>query len=171
MMPPLLVSDTNILIDLFRTGLLDAFFSLPFEFFTTDFVLNELTDAQQKKRIDRYTKSKKLKVKGFAADELPEIFHLQEESGNNTSFVDCSVWYYAKVSGGTLLTGDNKLRKAAEKDSIKVAGIIYVFDELENHRVLARAELARLMKKLQLSNPRLPKTECGARIAKWTGNS
>lgn len=42
-MQPLVVSDTNIFIDLWKIDLLDAFFQLPVEIHTTDFVINELT--------------------------------------------------------------------------------------------------------------------------------
>ncbi len=55
---------------------------------------------------------------------------------NNASFTDCSVWYYAKKTNGRLLTGDNKLRKSAEKDNVKVSGILYVFDNLIEYGII-----------------------------------
>lgn len=43
----IVVNDTNIFIDLYSVGLIDAFFNLPFEVHTVDFVVNEIEDEQQ----------------------------------------------------------------------------------------------------------------------------
>jgi hypothetical protein len=40
------VSDTNIWIDFEKVGLLDKLFSLPFQYWTTDFVANELAQPE-----------------------------------------------------------------------------------------------------------------------------
>lgn len=47
-MGKLVVSDTNIFIDLIRMGLLGDFFLLPFEISTVDFVIRELKKTGQK---------------------------------------------------------------------------------------------------------------------------
>ena len=44
----IIVSDTNIFIDLHSCGLLDSFFKLPYNVHTTDFVMSELLGRVQK---------------------------------------------------------------------------------------------------------------------------
>ena len=46
------VSDTNIFIDLLETSLLEKLFHLPWEIHTTDFILNEIKEAHQKKQMN-----------------------------------------------------------------------------------------------------------------------
>ena len=124
------VSDTNILFDLLSINLLEDFFLLPFEISTTDFVIHEIHRQEQIDIINKYIFTKKLKVVSFSFSEIKEITNIYKTSSNNTSITDCSVWYYAKKTQGRLLTGDNKLRKSAERDNVKVSGVLYVFDFL-----------------------------------------
>lgn len=51
-METIVVNDTNIFIDLIAVDLLDKFFSLPIEIHTTDFVVHELTEPLQKKKLN-----------------------------------------------------------------------------------------------------------------------
>ena len=44
----IVVSDTNILIDLIETGLLEQFFLLPMKVHTTDIVISEVTVPEQR---------------------------------------------------------------------------------------------------------------------------
>ena len=44
----LLINDANILIDIAKLGLVDAFLSLDFDLHTTDFVFAELNDNSKK---------------------------------------------------------------------------------------------------------------------------
>lgn len=47
-MKTVVVSDTNIFIDLVKLNLLGDLFALPWDVRTTDFVISELTDSEQK---------------------------------------------------------------------------------------------------------------------------
>ena len=53
-MKTIVVNDTNIFIDLFNVGLLDEFFSLPWEVHTTDFVMLELLREGQQATVSKY---------------------------------------------------------------------------------------------------------------------
>ena len=116
----LIISDTNIFLDLITVNMLDFLFQLPCDICTTDFVTNEIEWPEQKAEVDKHIKIKNLKEITFNYEELVEINDLY--NSNSTSMTDCSVWYYAKKTGCRLLTGDGKLRKAAEKDNVKVSG-------------------------------------------------
>jgi predicted nucleic acid-binding protein len=168
-MKKIVVNDTNVFIDLYEVGLLDEFFSLPWEVHTTDFVMLELLKEGQHDTVARYKAEKRLIVPVFEAKEMLEIGNLFQQSLNKTnlSLTDCSVWYYAKKTGGRLLTGDGKLRKSAEGDNVKVSGILYIFDNLVEYEILDKKKAADLLEKLMQINMRLPRGECEKRILIW----
>ena len=51
-MGTIVVNDTNIFIDLISVDLLDEFFSLPIDIRSADFVVLELTEPLQQKKVD-----------------------------------------------------------------------------------------------------------------------
>ena len=53
-MKKIVVNDTNVFIDLFNVGLLEGFFSLPWEVHTTEFVMLELTREGQHDSVSQY---------------------------------------------------------------------------------------------------------------------
>ena len=163
----IVISDTNILLDLLSQNMLEDFFSLPCDICTTDFVIGEIVQPVQQKVIDSFVRSRKLAVIKFNPSELSDIANLFTTNKNNASLTDCSVWYYAKQTNGRLLTGDGKLRKSAEKDNVKVSGILYIFDNLIEYGILTETESADLLDNLMKINMRLPKDECEKRISKW----
>ena len=69
----LVISDTNILLDLISVDMLEDFFSLPCDFSTTDFVISEIIQPAQIKAIEKYTKLKKLDIVSFSIEEIIEI--------------------------------------------------------------------------------------------------
>lgn len=162
----IVINDANILIDLVKLELIDAFSKLDFDLHTTDFVLDELND-EQKTPIVNLNNGKKLTV-----IETTETIDFQGittilEKSTGLSFEDCSVWYYSKKMSGILLTGDGKLRKQASKDKIEVRGIIYLFDVLLNQKLISFQEAIEKLKQLMLLNNRLPKKEIDKRIELW----
>ena len=163
----IVISDANVIFDLLSVQLLEAFFALPCEICTTDLVISEIERPEQQQIIQKFIKLKKLGVATFEFDEFSEILLLQSTSKNNTSIEDCSVLYYAQKVDGRLLTGDGKLRSAAEKDNVKVSGILYLFDNFVEYGLLSASEAAENLKALMTINMRLPKAECETRIAKW----
>lgn len=163
----IVVSDSNIFFDLLSVDLLKEFFSLPCEIATTDFVIDEIKQIEQKNAVNGFIKSKHLDVVNFEAEELFEISDLYNESDNNVSMPDCSVWYYAKRVDGRLLTGDAKLRKSAIEDNVKVSGILYIFDNLVEYGIITSKEATNKLSALLITNPRLPKEECEKRIINW----
>ena len=163
----IVISDINILLDLLSQNMLDDFFSLPCDICTTDLVIDEIVQPAQQKIIDSFIKSRKLEVVQFSPSEFSNITNLFVMNSNNASLTDCSVWYYAKQTNGRLLTGDGKLRKAAENDNVKVSGILYIFDNLIEYGILPEKDAADLLEKLMKINMRLPKDECEKRILAW----
>ena len=163
----IIISDANIIFDLLSADLLSSFFELPCEFATTDFVIGEIKQPEQSEQVKKFVDANRLKVTGFSYAELIEINLICQNNDNNASFADCSVWYYAKKINGRLLTGDAKLRRAAEKDNVKVSGVLYVFDNLVAYGIISEKTAAAKLEKLFNVNNRLPRGEIEKRIKKW----
>ena len=168
-MKKIVVNDTNVFIDLYEVGLLEEFFSLPWEVHTTDFVMLELQREGQHETVARYKTDKRLVVPVFEAKEMLEIGNLFQQNMNrtNVSLTDCSVWYYAKVNNYILLTGDRKLRTTSILDGVEVHGVIYVFDALVEFNMISRQVAVEKLQQLYVINPRLPKEEIEKRINLW----
>jgi rRNA-processing protein FCF1 len=168
-MKKIVVNDTNVFIDLYEVGLLEQFFSLPWDVHTTDFVMLELQKEGQHETVARYKTDKRLVVPVFEAKEMLEIGNLFQQNMNrtNVSLTDCSVWYYAKVNNYILLTGDRKLRTTSILDGVEVHGVIYVFDALVEFNMISRQVAVEKLQQLYVINPRLPKEEIEKRINLW----
>ena len=97
-MQTLVVSDTSIFIDLLEIGLLSSFFEIGWEIHTTDFVIQELTDKDERERVLMYQRSGLLTIKVFSGEEMLELLKMFQEyqTQSNLSIQDCSVMYYAK---------------------------------------------------------------------------
>ncbi len=157
----IVVSDTNIFIDLWNIGLLERFCELPLSIHTTDFVVGELQTQGVRDAVWQLSKAGRLTVKTFKSHEYGEIMALQDK---NLSFQDCTVLYYALSGEYKLLTGDRNLRTVAERHGLQVSGVIYVVDELLRHGILSKEEYIEKLKSLLESNHRLPMKEIVKRI-------
>ena len=165
----IVINDANILIDLVKLELLEAFSKLNFDLHTTDFVIEELND-KQREPITELSQSNKLGIiETIKIEDFQGINSILENS-SGLSFEDCSVWYYSKKLSGVLLTGDGKLRKQARKDNLEVKGIIYLFDEFLRQGIITFQEAVEKIKQLSLLNNRLPKKEIEKRIDFWNEN-
>lgn len=161
----LVVSDTNIFIDLLNTDLLEKFLELPIEVHTTDFVISELKDEQAEVIIKKATENK-IHIIEASDVEYDEIINQKKEK-ETLSIVDHSVYYYAKKLSAMILTGDKTFRKYAEVNKIEVKGILWTFDELNKKKLMGKEQLAQKLTTLMGTNKRLPLDECNNRIKKW----
>lgn len=162
----IVVNDTNILIDLIHLEIIDVFFQLEhLELKTTDFVFEELHD-EQKYILQSFINEGNLTIIESEENDLANIYSILSQT-NGLSFEDCSVWYFAKVNGGILLTGDGKLRKQSSDDGVEVRGILFIFDQLLLAGLIS-FELAILkINQLYQINDRLPIEAKNQRIDYW----
>lgn len=163
----ILVNDTNIFIDLHSVGLLKEMCRLPYEIHTVDFVVAEIADADQRRIFDELVARGEISVDGFTADEVIEIVEEHSSVSGNLSIPDCSVCYFARKHNVPMLTGDRRLRRYAEEQSIEVHGILFIFDELVKHDIISTSMAADRLEELFAINARLPKTEIRDRINRW----
>ena len=157
----ILVSDTNIWIDLHRSNLLETVFQLPHQFVTTDFVWREL-----RKPPGQHLTDLGLVVEALNGDEALELLDLRRTL-NNSSLADVSCYFVARERGWTLLTNDRALRKSGQRASLDVRGVLWILDELEQHQILSPAGLFTALTAMRQAGARLPDEECDKRLAKW----
>lgn len=163
----IVVSDTNIFIDLASVGLMESSCELPVRMHTTDQVINEITDNDQKVLVGRLVDEGKITVKHFDETEFSHVIEMFISRKNNVSVTDCSVWYYAKRNGYRLLTGDNKLKNSAIADGVQASGILFLTDMLVEQKIISRKDMAEKLERLLAINSRLPQRIINERITKY----
>jgi len=156
------ISDTNIWIDFGHAGLLDAVFTLPFTFVSTEFVVSELNNPLP---VDLQERG--LVVEALTSDEVVELSTLMAQHGNS-SLADVSCYLIAKTQGNPLLTGDGRLRRQAQSDGVQVHGALWLLDQLVSNQVIATAHAAAALQTMLDAGARLPHTECTQRMLTWT---
>ena len=154
-MDKVVVSDTNIFIDLIEIGLIKAFFNCGLEIHTTAMVIDEVRNERQKEELLSYDG---LVVKKYKEADYNMVYeyYIDARRCSNLSVTDCSVLLYAKELGCTLLTNDVKLRNVAKREGLEVKRllsiIIYLVEENEVEINVAKAAMERLME----TNSRAP---------------
>ncbi|WP_027329884.1 hypothetical protein [Marinimicrobium agarilyticum] len=156
-----LVSDTNIWIDLHRGGLLESVFELPYQFVTTEFAWSELRRPPGADLV-----ALGLSVEVLSGEATLEIFGLRATL-KNPSLADVSCYYLAASQGWTLLTGDKAVRRACHAENLEVRGTLWLMDELYERRVVAGHTLSQALKKVLEAGGRLPEHDCNARFSRW----
>ena len=164
----IVINDTNIFLDLYDVDLLEAFFQLPVQVHTVDFVVDEIKRPAQQSVIQDLIGRGVLVVKDYSSTSLVNLYQFNLECGGNLTLTDSTVIYYAQsIAECRILTGDRQLRNRAEERGITVSGILYVFDLLVEQGLVSPAEAARKLEALFRINPRLPKREIEIRMEKW----
>lgn len=121
-----LFADTNILVDSFKLDIYKDFLALEDDIYMEssmleDEVLNPPTYADELRTCG--LKTTDMTDEEFVlAVETRELYH-------KLSFYDCVAYAVAKTRGWSLVTGDNRLRKLAEKNGVEVHGIIWVIQK------------------------------------------
>ena len=157
-----LITDTNIWIDLIKGGLLDAFFELPYSINASDLV----RDYESIGISWRALAQKGLQFIELTPTEIGDLYRLHQ-SLPKPSIPDLASYLVAVKTIGILLTGDKALRVFAEQ-KIEVHGFLWVVDKLVNLHIITARDASNCLE-LMLQDPktRLPKRECNKRINKW----
>lgn len=155
----ILISDTNILIDLCGVGLIERCKDLDVDFRTMDFVIHEIKDPNQAEAIQKLIDSGDLTVMEFSPEETLELLELyaRYEVRTNLSLTDCAVLLCAKKGNYRLLTGDKNLRIKAGDEGVVVSGILYITDLMVDEGVVDKTDMADCLETLLQQNSRLPK--------------
>ena len=158
----LAIQDANILIDLHKAGLLEAYFRLGIETHTTDLVLLEVRPS-----VAAFVLTGQLRVKTITGTEMAALLAFKAQQPPSLSLEDCSVFHLALQLKAILLTGDNKLRLHAEKAKVEAHGILWLLDLVVEDAILDLSTATSCLEQLMKTNPRLPAGECHQRLKLW----
>lgn len=163
------VSDTNIFIDLIDLDLYKDFLQLGYQVHTNIFVLYELRDKQQRAYLDDIGGLivEQFDTPGFMA-QVYQFFDERQRKG--LSFTDCTVLYQGITLSATVLTGDKKMMRSAKEMDIDVRGILYIFDQLVEQGILSHSTACQKLQQLFSRNTRLPKDEIDKRLTLWSNS-
>lgn len=157
------ITDANIFIDLIYVGLLDELFAIEVEIHTTLNVVDELNEDQQK------VLSKFLKKSSLTAHVLEELtIPTAIRRNRKLSDSDKSVLGLAIKLDAFVLTGDNVVRKVSGVQKIEVHGVLWLFDQFLEKKLITRKRAIQQLTYLLAYNRRLPASDCEKRIAEWS---
>lgn len=158
-----LVSDTSVLIDLERGGLLEAAFSLSWEFAVPDLLFErELRDHGGARLVGL----------GLVVAELApgEVARALAYRGRQAalSLADAFALSLAAARGWTLLTGDGRMRALAGEEDAECHGLLWLLDRLHDEAASTSTLLHDGLTRVA-AHPRcrLPKREITIRLDRW----
>jgi predicted nucleic acid-binding protein len=122
----ILVSDTSVLIDLERGGLLDAVFALPHGFAVPDVLFDHEMQGDWGDRLV----SLGLRVEEVAKEGVANALRYRRQS-TSLSVPDSFALALAKERQWLLLTGDAKLRELAGGEKVECHGVLWLLDIME----------------------------------------
>jgi hypothetical protein len=160
---PVFVSDSSVLIDLERGGLMESAFSCAISMLVPDLLYeNELRDSN-----GPYLKGLGLGVTALSPDEVSSAQDLQTHRPA-LSLEDCFALICAARNDHCLLAGDGPLRKEAASRKVICRGLLWLLDEMLASGKVSKTLLCEGLNKIsQHPRCRLPRNEVTARLNAW----
>jgi hypothetical protein len=154
-----------VVIDLERGGFLEPLFNLPFDFAVPDLLFN----SELRGDLGDQLVALGLRVEELAPDELTRATVVSRER-LALSAQDSFAFALAEQRQWTLLTGDGALRQLAADAGIKVHGVLWLCDRLEEHDLVAN-DMLHLGLSAIAGHPRcrLPPAQIAVRLARYAG--
>jgi predicted nucleic acid-binding protein len=157
----LLISDANIFIDVKAGKLIEVMFQLP-ETFAVPNILYEEELLQRHPELPSY---------GLQVLEIDEPFMLEAYRlrgiYTQPSQNDLFALALAKQEQCPLLTGDKKLRAAAEREEVTVRGTLWLVDRLVQEKKITITVAEQAYARMKEEGRRLPWQEVDAQIKKF----
>jgi predicted nucleic acid-binding protein len=157
------IHDACALIDLLKGSLVELWIKCGIEIHTTQLALLEVEDDPAHLR-----NSGALRIRELSDADLGELLSFQK-SFKALSLQDCSVLRLAQELDAPLLTGDKDLRAVAERNGMRVHGMLWVLDMMLEQGVLTTIDAARSLRLLLGEGSRFPRSECERRLKLWGG--
>ena len=123
-MPRVLVSDTSVLVDLHRGGILDVALRLPYTFAVPDLLFERELRAWGGPLLEGH-----LSVLALDEDDVQQATSYRR-ADPRLSLPDAFAHALAKCGGHTLLAGDASLRAMAATEDVECHGVLWVLDEI-----------------------------------------
>ena len=160
----ILVSDTSILIDLERGGLLEAAFSCGLTMVVPDLLYERELERQN----GQYLRALGLGVVSLTPSET-ELAQQLKVDRKSLSLPDCFALSCATRPGHALVTGDKTLRREAEARIDSVYGLLWLLDQMAATETISAEQLRDGLGRIA-SHPRcrLPQDQVRARLEQWS---
>lgn len=149
----IIITDTNIFIDLIKSNALDSSFSCSFEICTTDLVLAELALDQQK-MLNNHIEVARLQVLELSDVEIRQAMELKTVC-NLKRITNKSILLKAIQLKACLLTGDRDLRKEGVRAGLEVRGSLWVLRQIWIAGITSKEHILEMLEELS-RNTRLP---------------
>jgi predicted nucleic acid-binding protein len=160
----ILVSDTSVLIDLERGGLLEPAFSCGLTMVVPDLLYARELEADNGPLLRRLG----LGVVALEPDEVAFAQQLRKEQPG-LSLPDCFALSCARRPDHALVTGDKLLRAAAQSKHCPVYGLLWILDQMETSGKVGTTLLHEgLTRILNHRRSRLPAGEVRTRLQRWS---
>jgi hypothetical protein len=160
----ILVSDTSVLIDLERGGLLEPAFSCGLTMVVPDLLYERELEANNGPLLRRLG----LGVVALVPDEVSFAQQLRKEQPG-LSLPDCFALTCARRPDHALVTGDKLLRTQAQSQQCTVYGLLWILDQMvSSGRVGASVLHEGLTRISNHPRSRLPASEVRARLQRWS---
>jgi hypothetical protein len=158
-----LVSDTSILIDLERGGLLEATFSCGFSFAVPDLLYQRELEQEN----GPYLRTLGLGVLSLSPEEM-EFAQSLRIARQSLSLPDCFALSFSQRANHALVSSDKSLRNEAKARGLTVYGLLWLLDRMiESNNVPKNFVCDGLARIWAHARTRLPEDEVKARLASW----
>ena len=161
-LPSVLVTDTNIWIDLENGKILAGVFRLPYQFFTTDFAVEEFIHPGW-----AMLQELGLQTHALEPEYVLELVRLRQIH-RQLSAIDLAALLLARALDASLVTGDRRLNELAKAQGVPVHGVLWILDEMVIHHVLTENQAAIALREMLDQGARLPDGECQKRFDRWS---
>ena len=163
-----IVNDASCLIDLRKGRLLAALCDLPYRIVVPlpvrAFEVLDMSESQW-----RALDEAGLITQDLTPDEIGQALLLKERKPG-LSANDCFCLVTARSFSGILLTGDALLRRVATEDGVRVHGVLWVVDQLDEAGLCARSKLIEALEVWQNDDSVfLPQHEISKRLKHLAG--
>ena len=161
----ILVSDTSVLVDLERGGLLEASFSCGLTMVVPDLLYHSELESET----GPYLRSLGLGVLSLTPDEVALAQQIRSDR-RGLSLPDCFALCCAARPHHVLLTGDKALRSEAAGRSVSVYGLLWLLDQMAASGRVSMSALCEGLERIS-AHPRcrLPQNEIRRRLERWQG--
>lgn len=157
----LLVSDSNVPIDIEHVNLTDSMFSMKIIFTVPDVLFEKELKSRHGHLIDLGLKIKSLSDK--AVDRAIEF----TDKYRQPSELDLFALSLAVEEQCPLLTGDKNLRKAADLEGVQVHGTIWLVNQMLHEIIILLNAAIIAFQKMKNAGSRLPWDEVDKLLGKW----
>ncbi len=154
--------DSPVLLDFYLVNALSHFLKLPFRLVTVDVMAADLEVPS----IDQIGKA------GVVILETPiDVLEQMGDTGTayGISIYDAAILLAAKSQRAVLLSGDERLRRAATKERVACRGTLWLLEEMVLGKIITPDYAVLLLERMFLMGRRLPTEEGNRRIIAWEG--